>query len=61
MDLAVHFAFGSFSFWTLRRWDNHSSDCLFLARGTCNVEVCLGLAPCLGLDLNDRLLGGTLF
>jgi hypothetical protein len=63
MDLAIHFASVSFSFWTLGRWDNPLSDGLYLSRETCNTEVYLGLglAPCLSLDLNNRLLGGNLF
>jgi hypothetical protein len=61
MSLAVGFAFGTFSFWIRGIWDNPSSDGLCLARGTCNTEVYLGLAPYIGLDLNNRLLGGNLF
>jgi hypothetical protein len=61
MDLVVLFAFGTFSFWTLRRWDNPSFDGLYLSYETCNTEVYLGLGPCLGLDLNNHLLGGNLF
>jgi hypothetical protein len=61
MGLGVGFAFVSFSFWTLRRWDRPSSDGLYLSRETCNTKVCLGLAPYLSLDLNNHLLGGNPF
>jgi hypothetical protein len=61
MGLAVGFAFELFSFWTLGRWDSPLYDGLYLSRKTCNTKVCLGLTPSLGLDLNNHLLGGTLF
>jgi hypothetical protein len=61
MDLAIGFAFGSFLFWTLGRWDNPLSDGLYLSCEIRNTEICLGLSPYLGLDLNNRLLGGNLF
>jgi hypothetical protein len=61
-DLAVGCAFGSFSFWTLGRWDSPLSDGLYLSRETYNTEFCLGLRPYPGLDLNNCLLGdGNLF
>jgi hypothetical protein len=46
---------------TPRRWDDPSSDGLYLYCGTCNTKVYLGPTLCLDLDLNNRLLGGNLF
>jgi hypothetical protein len=60
MDLAVGFTFESFYFWTLGRWDNPSSDGMYLSQETCNTEVYLGLIPCFDLDLNNCLLDGNL-
>jgi hypothetical protein len=57
-DLAVGCAFGSFSFWTLGRCDSPLFDGMYLSHEIYNTEVCLGLGPCLGLDLNNRILGG---
>jgi hypothetical protein len=45
MDLAAGFAFGSFSSWTLGRWDNPLYDGLYLSHEICNTKVYLGLAP----------------
>jgi hypothetical protein len=39
MDLAVGFVIGSFSFWTLGRWDNPLFSGLSLSHGTCNTKV----------------------
>jgi hypothetical protein len=61
MGLTVGFAFGLFSFWILGRWDSPLYDSLYLSLETCNSKVYLGLTPGLGLDLNNHLLGGTLF
>jgi hypothetical protein len=38
-------AFGSFSSWTLGRWDNHLSYDMYLFRDTCNIEVYPGFDP----------------
>jgi hypothetical protein len=59
--LAAGFAFESFSFWTLGKWDSLSYDGMCLSRETCNTEDCLGLTPCLCLNLNNYLLGCNLF
>jgi hypothetical protein len=48
-SLAVGCAFGSFSFWTPRRWDNPLSDGLFLSHETYNTELCPGLDATLAL------------
>jgi hypothetical protein len=50
----VDYAFGSFSFWILGRWDNHLSDGRCLFHGTCNREVCHEFAPYYGLGLHSR-------
>jgi hypothetical protein len=61
MDLGVGIVFGSFYFWTQGIWDNPSSNGLCLAHGTCNTELYLDVAPCLGLNLNNLFLGDNLF